>query len=52
MSIPAARKHLVIVLQYLQEHFDPQRTYPEREVNDLLVGFNEDLTTLHRELVD
>lgn len=52
MSIPAARKQLVIVLQYLLEQVVPQRTCPERELNDLLVGFNQDLATLHRELVD
>lgn len=51
-TIPAARKQRVIVLQYLLEQFDPGRTYPEREVNDLLGGFHEDFATLRRELVD
>ena len=36
VSIPAARKQRVIVLQYLLEQFEPGRTYPEREVNELL----------------
>lgn len=52
MNIPAARNKRVIVLQYLLEQFDPQRTYVEREVNELLGAFHEDFATLRRELVD
>lgn len=52
VTIPAARKQRVIVLQYLLEQFDPQRLYPEREVNELLESYNEDYATLRRELVD
>lgn len=52
VTIPAARKQRVIVLQYLLEQFDPARAYQEREVNELLGGFNEDFATLRRELVD
>lgn len=52
VTIPAARKQRVIVLQYLLEQFDPDRTYPEREVNDVLGRYHEDFATLRRELVD
>lgn len=52
INIPAARKQRVIVLQYLLEQFDPRRTYPEREVNELLGQYHEDYATLRRELVD
>lgn len=52
VSIPAARKQRVIVLQFLLERFDPQRQYQEREVNELLGNYNEDYATLRRELVD
>lgn len=52
VTIPAARKQRVIVLQYLLEQFDPRRTYQEREVNELLGNFHEDFATLRRELVD
>jgi biotin operon repressor len=52
VTIPAARKQRVIVLQYLLEQFDPNRSYPEREVNELLGSFNQDFATLRRELVD
>lgn len=52
MSIPAKRKQRVIVLQHLLKRFDPNRTYPEPEVNDLLRSAFDDVATLRRELVD
>src|SRR5699024_8869622 len=51
-SIPAKRKQRVIVLQHLLSWFDPDRSYEEREVNDLLRAAHEDVATLRRELVD
>ena len=51
-KIPRARKKRVIVLQHLLSRFDPERTYPEKEVNDLLRDAHEDVATLRRELVD
>lgn len=51
-QIPAARKKRVIVLKKLVERFDPQRSYPEAEVNEMLQLAHEDFATLRRELVD
>jgi hypothetical protein len=51
-SIPAQRKQRVIILQKLLERFDPARTYPEREVNELLRPAHDDVASLRRELVD
>lgn len=51
-TIPAQRKRRVIVLQHLVERFDPDQTYAEREVNDLLRPTHDDVATLRRELVD
>ena len=51
-TIPARRKDRVIVLQHLLERFDPSRSYPEQEVNDILRVAHEDVATLRRELVD
>jgi biotin operon repressor len=51
-EIPAQRKRRVIVLQHVVERFAPDRTYSEREVNDLLRPVHEDVATLRRELVD
>ncbi|MGB3329585.1 MAG: metalloregulator ArsR/SmtB family transcription factor [Thermomicrobiales bacterium] len=51
-EIPAQRKRRVIVLQHILTRFEPDRAYPEREVNDLLRPIHEDVATLRRELVD
>ncbi len=51
-TVPAQRKRRVIVLQHLVERFDPDLTYSEREVNDLLRSAHDDVATLRRELVD
>lgn len=51
-QIPAQRKKRVIVLQHLLARFDPQREYPEKEVNATLREAHEDVATLRRELVD
>ena len=50
--LPAARKKRVLVLRRLLEQFEPDRDYPEREVNDLLRLVHDDVATLRRELVD
>jgi hypothetical protein len=51
-QIPASRKKRVIVLRRLLERFEPGRTYPEAEVNELLCEAHDDVATLRRELVD
>jgi hypothetical protein len=51
-SIPAQRKKRVVVLQRLLERFEPGRSYPERDVNDMLRVAHDDVATLRRELVD
>ncbi len=51
-ELPAQRKRRVIVLQHLTFLFDPDRTYKESEVNDLLRPAWDDVATLRRELVD
>jgi hypothetical protein len=51
-QIPAQRKKRVIVLQHLAAEFDPDRSYPEREINDMLKAAHDDYATLRRELVD
>ncbi|CAN5762833.1 hypothetical protein BH24CHL3_BH24CHL3_02720 [soil metagenome] len=51
-ELPAHRKRRVIVLQHLTFLFDPDRTYKESEVNDLLRPAWDDVATLRRELVD
>ena len=51
VRIPAQRKKRQIVLERLVEQFAPDRDYSEREVNQTLVEFHDDVATLRRELV-
>ncbi len=51
-AIPAQLKKFLIILERLAEEFEPGRRYTEREVNQVLVEFNDDVATLRRGLVD
>ncbi len=53
-QFPAKRKMKILCLFYLAQKFDPQQTYTEREVNDLLLIHHTfgDPATLRRELYD
>jgi biotin operon repressor len=50
-KIPAQRKKREVVLGYLASQFEPDRRYPEKEVNTLLQRYHDDVCTLRRELV-
>jgi biotin operon repressor len=50
-SIPTQRKKRDVVLRYLTQQFEPGRIYTEKEVNQLLVAYHDDVATLRRELV-
>ncbi len=51
VRIPAQRKKRQVILEKLVESFEPGRDYPEREVNQILLEFHEDVATLRRELI-
>ena len=50
--IPAQRRKQQIVLERVAEEFEPDRDYVEREVNQVLVEFHDDVAALRRGLVD
>ncbi len=52
VSIPAQLKKRQIVLEKLVEEFEPGRTYTEREVNQVLVDYHDDVATLRRGLIE
>jgi len=52
VQIPAQYKKRMVVIEYLVQEFEPGRQYPEREVNHILLDFNEDVATLRREMID
>ena len=51
VSLPAKRSLRRAVLERLIAEFEPGRTYVEREVNDVLRGFHDDVAALRREMV-
>ncbi len=51
-SIPAKHGKLLVVLDHLSQEFEPGRTYPEAEVNDILSRFHPDYAALRRYLVE
>ncbi len=52
-SIPAQDRKRQVILRWLLERvFDEPREYPEREVNDRLRAYHEDVASLRRYLVE
>ena len=50
-TIPAQRKKLEAILNYVVRTFEPGVHYSEKQVNEMLSSFHEDTATLRRELV-
>ena len=50
-KIPDLRKKRDVVLRWLVTLFEEGRSYPEREVNEVIGGVHPDFATLRRELV-
>ena len=50
-ALPSKRSTREIVLRRLAAEFTPDRTYREREVNEVLRRFHDDVATIRRELV-
>lgn len=51
-NIPRQWKKREVILRYLVEQFEPDRKYPEREVNEVIGRTYEDYATLRRALID
>ena len=51
VEIPAQRKKRTYILERLLAEFDPQKVYPEAEVNEILRRFHDDVCTLRREFI-
>ena len=50
-EIPAQRKKRDVILRWLAERFERGRTYSEKEINERLRQYHEDVAYLRRELV-
>ncbi len=52
VSIPARERKQRVILHYLLDHcFAEDRVYPEREVNERLAVYHQDVAALRRYLV-
>jgi len=51
-TIPTKHSKLLVVLDHLAQEFEPGRTYPEAEVNDILQRHHPDYAALRRYLVE
>jgi hypothetical protein len=51
-TIPSQHKKLMVILAHLAKNFKPGVQYPESQVNQILVKFNEDTAALRRYMVD
>ena len=52
VQIPAQYKKQLIILEKLAEEFEPGQRYTEKQVNQMLLEFNEDVASLRRMLID
>ena len=52
VTMPTRRAKRLIVLDHVAQSFEPGRTYPEVEVNEVLRRFHDDVAALRRYLVD
>ena len=52
VTMPTRRAKRLVVLDHVAQSFEPGRTYPEVEVNDVLRTFHEDVAALRRYPVD
>jgi len=51
-ELPARAARRRLVLEYVAGRFEPDRQYPEREVNTMLMDVHDDFASLRRFLVD
>jgi predicted transcriptional regulator len=51
-SIPAQEKKFLVLLRYVLKAFEPGVQYTEKQVNEILLRFNDDTAVLRRSLVD
>ena len=52
IQFPAQLKKRIIVLEKIAGAFEPDRKYTEREVNHILLDYNDDVASLRRGLIE
>ena len=51
LALPTQHKKYKVILRHIVQQFEPGRRYAEKEVNEILLRFNEDSASLRRDLV-
>jgi len=51
-QIPARMQKRRLLARWLAERFEPDRTYTEKAVNEILSRYHPDFATLRREMID
>jgi len=51
-TFPAQDKKLQAILRYVAKAFEPGERYPEKQVNEILLRYNEDTAFMRRSLVE
>ena len=51
-AFPAQEKKFLVLLRYVLKAFEPGKHYSEKQVNEVLLRFNEDTAVMRRSLVD
>jgi ArsR family transcriptional regulator len=52
VQIPAQHKKQLIILEKLAAEFEPDQRYTEKQVNQILLEFHEDVASLRRMMID
>ena len=52
ISIPAKQNKKLAVLRVIAEALDANRKYSERELNDILLRFNDDTAAIRRHMIE
>ena len=50
-QLPTNQRKLGVILRYLVEQFEFDREYTEKEVNEIIAAYNEDVSGLRRDLI-
>jgi len=50
-QLPTNQRKLDVILHYLAEQFEFDQKYSEKEVNDIIAKYNEDISGLRRDLI-
>jgi DNA-binding transcriptional ArsR family regulator len=51
-TIPSGHRKRGIILRWLAERFEPDRDYPEKEVNEILGRYHDDVEFFRRSMID